>query len=53
VSSAELPGSGECKLTADALLAGPLGRLLRVNLLDDRLETPAGGSGASGMTRWA
>jgi hypothetical protein len=42
VSSAELPGSGERGLTADALLAGPLGRSLCVNLLDDRLVTPRG-----------
>jgi hypothetical protein len=42
VSSGELPGSGEGGLTADALLAGPLGRSLCVNLLDDRLVTPRG-----------
>jgi hypothetical protein len=40
VSSAELAHSGESGLTADALLAGPLGRLLCVHLLDDRLTTP-------------
>jgi hypothetical protein len=42
MSSVELAQSGEPGLTADALLAGPLGRSLCVNLLDDRLTTPRG-----------
>jgi hypothetical protein len=40
VSSAELPPAGQPGLTADALLAGPRGRSLCVNLLDDRLARP-------------
>ena len=35
-----MPDSGQRGLTADALLAGPLGRSLCVNLLDDRMVTP-------------
>jgi len=41
--SAELaPPPGQPVLTADALLAGPRGRSLCVNVLDDRLTTPRG-----------
>jgi hypothetical protein len=40
VSSAELPLADQRGLTADALLAGPRGRSLCANLLDDRLASP-------------
>jgi hypothetical protein len=40
VSTAELPYAEQSGLTADALLAGPRGRSLCVNLLDDRLAPP-------------
>jgi hypothetical protein len=42
VSSGELALPGEYGLTADALLAGPSGRSLCVNLLDDRLTASSG-----------
>jgi hypothetical protein len=42
VSSLELAPPGERGLTADALLAGPRGRSLCVNLLGDRLTPPRG-----------
>ena len=40
--SAELAPPGLPGLTADALLAGPRGRSLCVDLLDDRLTAPGG-----------
>ena len=42
MSSAELAPPGQPGLTADALLAGPSGRSLCINLLDDRLTAPSG-----------
>jgi hypothetical protein len=42
MSSADLELEGEHGLTADALLAGPRGRSLCINLLDDRLTAPGG-----------
>ncbi len=42
MSSAALASPGQPELTADALLAGPRGRSLCVNLLDDRLTAPSG-----------
>lgn len=42
MASAELVLPGQHALTADALLAGPRGRSLCVNLLDDRLTAPGG-----------
>jgi hypothetical protein len=42
VTSAELAVPGEHGLTAEALLAGPRGRSLCANVLDDRLTAPGG-----------
>ena len=42
MASAEPALPGQHALTADALLAGPRGRSLCVNLLDDRLTAPGG-----------